>query len=156
FKTTDGGTSWTHVGTDVKSTDGGLLGAYALRIDTGAPDTVFAATEVGVFRTTNGGTSWQPFNEGLPPGLVRDLDFVPERRVLRAGIWGRGTFERRVGDSSPKDVQLYVRTSELDDGTVRPTPRGPDLRSAQPRTLSQLASPDIKVSRDVPPSFLGI
>ena len=156
FKTTDGGRSWSHVGGDVKSSDGGLLGAYALRIDTGAPDTVFAATEVGVFRTTNGGSSWQPFNEGLPVGLVRDLDFVPERRVLRAGIWGRGTYERRVGDAAPKDVQLYVRASELDDGSVRPVPRGPDLRAAQPRTLPVSASPDIKVSRDIPPSLAGL
>jgi hypothetical protein len=156
FKTTDGGHSWSHVGSDVKSTDGGLLGAYALRIDTGAPDTVFAATEVGVYRTTNGGSSWQPFNEGLPPGLVRDLDFVPQRRVLRAGIWGRGTYERRVGDASPKDVQLFVRMSELDDGSVRPSPRGPDLRSPQPRSVAAAASPDIKVSRDVPPSMNGV
>jgi hypothetical protein len=155
FKTTNGGDSWSHVGGDVKSTDGGLLGAYALRIDTGAPDTVFAATEVGVFRTTNGGSSWQPFNEGLPAGLVRDLDFVPQRRVLRAGIWGRGTYERRVGDASAKDVHLYVRMSELDDGSVRPAPRGPDLRSPQPRSVAATSSPDIKVSRDIPPSFAG-
>ena len=156
FKTTDGGSSWSHVGADVKSTDGGLLGAYALTIDTGAPDTVFAATEVGVFRTTNGGSSWQPFNEGLPVGLVRDLDFVPDRRVLRAGVWGRGTYERRVGHATAKDVQLYVRTSELDDGSVRPAPRGPDLRSAQPRTVTATTSPDIKVSRDIPPSLAGL
>jgi hypothetical protein len=156
FKTTDAGRTWSHVGADVKSTDGGLLGVYALRIDTGAPDTVFAATEVGVFRTTDGGSHWSPFNEGLPPGLVRDLDFVPERRVLRAGIWGRGTYERRVGDASPKDVQLYVRTNLLDDGTIRPTPRGPDLRATHPRTLPATESPDIKVSRDIPPSLRGL
>jgi hypothetical protein len=156
FKTTNGGQSWSHVGGDVKATDGSLLGAYALRIDPGAPDTVFAATEVGVFRTTNGGSSWQPFNEGLPPGLVRDLDFVPERRVLRAGIWGRGTYERRVADAATRDVQLYIRANELDDGSVRPAPRGPDLRATEPRTLPAAASPDIKVSRDIPPSLSGL
>lgn len=156
FKTTDGGSTWSHVGGDVKDANNGLLGAYALQIDTGAPDTVFAATEVGVFRTTNGGSSWQPFNEGLPNALVRDLDFVPERRVLRAGLWGRGTFERHVGDVVPKDVSLYVRASEFDDGSTRPPPRGPDLYASQPRTLRSTVSPDIKNSRDIPPSLANV
>ena len=153
FKTTDGGATWNHVGADVKAADGGLLGVYALQIDAAAPDTVFAATEVGVFRTIDGGASWQPFNEGLPPGIVRDLDFVPDRRVLRAGVWGRGTFERNVGGEVPKDVSVYVRANPLDDGSSRPAPRGPDLYSAVPQLVATAASPDIKVNRDFPPGL---
>ena len=150
FKTTDGGDHWNHVGADVKAADGGLLGVYALQIDPAAPDTVFAATEVGVFRTIDGGGSWQPFNEGLPPGIVRDLDFVPERRVLRAGVWGRGTFERNVGGEQPKDVSLYVRANAYDNGSSRPAPRGPDLIATTPRLVRSTESPDIKVNRDPP------
>ena len=156
FKTTDSGATWTHVGSDVKDAQGGLLGAYALQIDPAAPDTVFVATDVGVFRTTDGGSSWQPFNEGLPPGLVRDLDFVGGRRALRAGVWGQGTFERLVGDTLSKDVSLYIRASEYDDGSTRPVPRGPDLDAAAPRVLRSTASPDIKNSRDTPPSLAAV
>jgi hypothetical protein len=151
FKTTDGGATWKHVGGDVKDTAGSLLGAYALQIDPAAHATVFVATEVGVFRSTDAAASWQPFNEGLPPGLVRDLDFVPERRVLRAGVWGRGTFERQVGDTTPKDVRLFVRSSLLDDGTGRPAPRGPDVYASTPTLAGAAESPDVKVARDLPP-----
>jgi photosystem II stability/assembly factor-like uncharacterized protein len=153
FKTTDGGASWIHVGADVKAADGGLLGVYALQIDPDAPDTVFAATEVGVFRTIDGGASWQPFNDGLPPGIVRDLDFVPERRVLRAGVWGRGTYERNVGGELPKDVSLYVRANAYDNGASRPAPRGPDLLATVPQLVGSTQSPDIKVNRDLPAGF---
>jgi hypothetical protein len=155
FKTTNGGGSWSHVGGDVKDTNGGLLGVYALQIDPAAPDTVFAATEVGVFRSTDGGSSWNPFNEGLPSGIVRDLAFVPERRVLRAGVWGRGSYEREVGSAAAKDVLLYVRANDLDDGSVRPAPRGPDVYASEPRLLPRAASPDIKVNRDDPPTVVG-
>jgi photosystem II stability/assembly factor-like uncharacterized protein len=156
FKTTDGGTTWNHVGNDVKDAAGSLLGVYALQIDSGAPDTVFAATEVGVFRSTDAGASWQPFNEGLPNAIVRDLDFVAESRVLRAGVWGRGTFEREVGAPDPKDVSLYIRATDLDNGSTRPAPRGPDIYASSPRLLPRAASPDIKVSRDDPPSIAGV
>jgi hypothetical protein len=156
FKTTDGGGSWDHVGADVKDAAGGLLGVYALQIDAAAADTVFAATEVGVFRSTDAGASWSPFNEGLPNGIVRDLDFIPARRVLRAGVWGRGTFERSVGGTQPKDVSIYVRSSLLDDGSTRPAPRGPDVYASVPRLVSATESPDVKVSRDDPPSIAGV
>jgi hypothetical protein len=156
FKTSNGGSSWNHVGADVKDAAGSLLGVYALQIDPAAPETVFAATEVGVFRTIDGGAGWQPFNEGLPNAIVRDLDFVAERRVLRAGVWGRGTFEREVGAPAPRDVTVYVRAGEFDTGSVRPAARGPDLIAAHPRSLPRTASPDIKVNRDDPPSITGL
>jgi photosystem II stability/assembly factor-like uncharacterized protein len=156
FKTTDAGATWNHVGNDVKDAAGSLLGVYALQIDAGAADTVFAATEVGVFRSTDAGASWQPFNEGLPNAIVRDLDFVAERRVLRAGVWGRGTFEREVGAPAPRDVSLYIRATDLDNGSTRPAPRGPDIYASAPRLLPTAASPDIKVSRDDPPSIGGL
>ena len=153
FKTADGGATWTHVGGDVKDSDGGLLGVYALQIDPAAHGTVFAATEVGVFRSIDAGSSWQPFNEGLPPGIVRDLDFVPERRALRAGVWGRGTFERDVGGTPAKDVSLFVRATPLDDGSTRPSPRGPDVFATTPQAVRAGSSPDVKVNRAFPPTL---
>ena len=44
--------------------------ARALAIDPQNPDTVYAGTSGGVFKTTNGGTSWKLSNSGLPAGHV--------------------------------------------------------------------------------------
>ena len=101
FKTTNGGRDWAHVGADVKDGNGFLVGVNALEIDPEAPESVFAATDVGVFRTTDGGAHWQPFNEGLPNVLMTDLAFV--RDLMDAGkvktvIDKRYTLEQ-VGDA---------------------------------------------------------
>ncbi|HEV8248652.1 MAG TPA: hypothetical protein VGQ15_01645 [Gaiellaceae bacterium] len=152
WKTTNAGGRWEHVGADVHDSTGALVGVNALEIDTGAPDTVFAATDVGVFRSIDGGAHWAPFNEGLPNVYVRDLAFVPSTRILRAGAWGRGVFERHVGARPPKDVELYVRQSGLDDGSGRPAPDGPDPFATSPRPAGADA-PDIKVNRDRPPGI---
>ena len=44
--------------------------ARALAIDPQNPDTAYAGTSGGVFKTTNGGTSWKLSNSGLPAGHV--------------------------------------------------------------------------------------
>ena len=153
FRTRNGGDDWVHVGADVHDAAGTLVGINAIEIDTGAPDVVFAATDVGVFRSTDGGDHWNPFNEGLPNTLVRDLDFVPSTRTLRAGAWGRGTYERHVGDRVPRDVNLYVRASHLDDGSERPAPRGLEGYATTPQPAFPAESPDVKVNRLRPPGI---
>ena len=150
FKTGDAGTTWVHVGAQVADTAGAPVSVNALEIDPAAHETVFAGTDIGVFRSTDAGSSWQPFDEGLPNVRIRDLAFVPQTRTLRAGAWGRGTFERHVGDRPPRDVHLYVRASELDDGSVRPAPRGPAGYATAPAPTPVAETPDIKNHRDRP------
>ncbi len=150
FRTRDGGVTWNPVSTGLVDSVGVAVGVNALEIDTGAPATVFAATDVGVFRSTDSGDHWAPFNEGLPNVLMRDLAFSPALRTLRVGAWGRGVYERHVGDRPAGDVHLYVRQNGLDDGSSRPAPDGPDPFSPTPRQTGADA-PDIKVNRDRPP-----
>jgi hypothetical protein len=38
-----------------------------LAIDPDSPDTVYVGTAVGVFKTSDGGATWAPKNQGLPP-----------------------------------------------------------------------------------------
>jgi hypothetical protein len=88
----------------VKSTDGG---ATFVRADAGIPDvpvnrivvsptapnTLYAATFLGVYRSVNGGTSWTRFGAGLPFVEVRDLYMPPDGSFLRIASYGRGTWE---------------------------------------------------------------
>lgn len=158
FRTRDGGRTWQQVGhTTVAgraegiAVNGRALGVNALAADPADPSTVFAATDAGVFRTRDLGTTWAPVNEGLPNAPVIDLAVEPTNRVLRAALWTRGVFERRLDDSPPDDVRLLVRTAESDDGR-RPARRSPSYGTAA-AGVTPSGSPDIKVVRSRPPEL---
>jgi hypothetical protein len=62
---------------------------------------LYAGTDLGVFRSLNGGQTWQPFQEGLPIVSVPCLTLVVDptrtgQHKLRLGTFGRGTWERDV------------------------------------------------------------
>lgn len=87
-----------------KSTDGGLTFVNA---STSLPDvpvsrlavspvdknTVFAATFLGVYRTTDGGAHWSRFGAGLPFVEVDDIYIAPDASFLRVASFGRGVWE---------------------------------------------------------------
>ena len=54
---------WTSIGLNGKS-----FIVSALALDPTTPTTVYAGTSQGVFKTTDGGTSWSPVNTGLTCG----------------------------------------------------------------------------------------
>jgi hypothetical protein len=45
-----------------------------------------------VYRTSNGGATWTPFNTGLPNVPVHDLKYNPATAMLVAATYGRGAF----------------------------------------------------------------
>ncbi len=62
-------------------------------IDPGNTQNIFAGTDIGVFRSANGGASWEPFSEGLPRVAVFGMEFHRTERLLRIATHGRGVFE---------------------------------------------------------------
>ena len=86
----NGGITWVRA-------DAGLpdVPVTKLAVDPGdaTGNTVYAATWLGVYRTTNGGTSWSIFGSGLPQGRVTDIWVSPDSSVVRASTWGRGIWE---------------------------------------------------------------
>ena len=58
-------------------------------------NTVYAATHVGVYRTTDGGQSWHVFSNGLPTVRVNDIYMPPDGSFLRVSTFGRGVWESR-------------------------------------------------------------
>jgi hypothetical protein len=97
----------------------------ALVIDPTPPhNTYYIATDVAVFRTTNGGTSWTQFSQGLPNCAVFDLRLHNPTRLLRAGTHGRGLWERRLDVASMPDVDLFFRDHMMATGRQTPTSFG--------------------------------
>lgn len=152
FRTANDGASWERVG-GLVDTAGQAVPVTAVEFDPDRPDVAFAATDAGVFRSADAGRTWVPFNEGLPNNKAMDLVVEPQTRTLRVGVWGRGVYERHVGDRLPEDVRLVVRANALDTG-VRPPLRGPDVMSVPPG-IHVTASPDVKVTRLLPAAGAG-
>jgi hypothetical protein len=76
----------------------------ALVIDPGAPTTIYAGTDIGVYVTQDGGANWVPYTTGMPRVTVFSLTFQNVgTRVLRAATHGRGIWERTP---LPVPVQL--------------------------------------------------
>lgn len=104
FETTNGGTSWTDI--SCHTSNCGTPGATDLP-NTPVNDvvvdpndltnsTVYVATDVGVFITTNGGTSWSELASGLPHVECTSLKLNNAARVLRVGTHGRGDWDLQL------------------------------------------------------------
>ena len=88
FRSEDGGRTWAD-----RSARLPIIPVNALVADPVDADTVYAATDHGVFCTVDGGLSWFAFSNGLPNVIVGDLIMHETRRLLRAGTRGRGVWE---------------------------------------------------------------
>ena len=120
FVTTDYGAYWSQA--DGNPTDeipppaGALPDVPVLRILVDRTDTsgqtIYAATDIGVFRSTDGGQTWVPFNLGTIPAVpVFDIE-QNQNGVIFAGTHGRGVFQLVV---SPTPTAAA-------DPTLTPTP----------------------------------
>ncbi len=54
---------------------------------------LYAGSDIGVFISTNGGNSWNPFGTGLPRVAVFDMALQNANRILKIATHGRGAWE---------------------------------------------------------------
>jgi hypothetical protein len=66
----------------------------SMTIDPAQPNNVYVATDIGVYASSNAGTSWFPYSESLPRVAVFDIAIQATQRVLRIATHGRGIWER--------------------------------------------------------------
>lgn len=104
FETTDGGGTWTDI--SCHTANCGTPGATDLPntpvndvvVDPNdvTNNTVYVATDAGVFVTTNGGTSWAELASGLPHVECTSLKLNNTARVLMVGTHGRGDWQLQL------------------------------------------------------------
>ncbi|HEV8614639.1 MAG TPA: hypothetical protein VGU22_04025 [Methylomirabilota bacterium] len=70
------------------------LGLTGLALDPTVDNTIYVSNIIGVYRSTDGGDSWHPFDEGLPNTFVSDLDIRKPDRTLWVSTMGRGVYRR--------------------------------------------------------------
>lgn len=105
YRTSDGGTSWSHVETSFY--------LDTLILDPARPSTLYAGSDQGVFKSTDGGLSWRSSSTGLEGTSVRALALMPgDSRVLYAatpaGVFkstdAGGRWQRRSGGLTEQNV----------------------------------------------------
>lgn len=143
----DGTTWYNRTGTGANA----LLNSQVnkLIIDPDHHDHLYAAADIGLWRSTNGGTDWQVFNDGIPETAIINLSifkFAGHKRLLRAVTHGRGMYEYTMDDANVPAVELYLRNHQLDMGRQveastygEPDPVNPGINTVFG------ASPDIKI-----------
>lgn len=90
--------------------------ANSLAPDPAHPLTFYVGTDVGVYVSTDDGTTWNDFRQGLPNTAVYDLKLHGSSRLLRAATHGRGMWEREIDVTSLNDTIVYVRDNIMHTG----------------------------------------
>lgn len=115
----DNGATWQDISSDLPQipvNDLFVLPGYADQV-------LFAATDVGVYFTTNGGASWGRLGGNMPYIPVFDLEQNPVRKELVAGTFARGIwtfpFDSVFVQQNPVTVSLEgALRNELGEGVI--------------------------------------
>ncbi|MDC8011580.1 WD40/YVTN/BNR-like repeat-containing protein [Tahibacter soli] len=134
YKTTDGGANWTAQTTGIAGQD-----VRALFVDRNDPtgNTVYAATgggstdPGGVYRTTDGGATWNSYSLGLPANSATALAMPPRAtgapaRILAgtgSGVWDYTETPDGDADGAPNALEAQVGDGN-GDGTPDESQRG--------------------------------
>lgn len=94
-KTTNGGTSWTDISTGLAEAP--IRGIARHPTNAGW---LYVGTEVGIFSSEDGGTTWSTTNDGPGAVSVDELFFVGSTTTLIAATHGRGMFQASLSSSS--------------------------------------------------------
>ncbi len=93
----------------------------AFAIDPANSNNVFAGTDIGVYRSTDGGANWSPMNNGQVPRVaVFDMAIQPTSKTLRIATHGRGLWEYKLS-STNKSLFDYDGDGKSDVSVFRPS-----------------------------------
>ena len=104
FHSTDGGATWADISYNLPD-----MPVNSLVVDPDLANTIYLATDTGVYFSENGGGSWSVLGTGLPNVIVTDMLIDEPTRTLHVITYGRGAWETIV-----PLVGLQASVSELD------------------------------------------
>jgi len=101
YKSTDAGKTWTNVSANLPD-----LPMQSVCIDPMNSTDIYVGTDLGVYRSMNGGISWDPWFDGMPYAMVLDVSISKKDRRLRAATFGNGVYQRKLRPQQTVSVQI--------------------------------------------------
>lgn len=102
FRSTDMGATWTNISGDLPD-----IPVHTIRVQPGFANILWIGTDLGVFRSTNGGTNWVQVNSpGFANTVVEALEFQ-DANTLYAFTHGRSVFRAHISGTSVNDWQNH-------------------------------------------------
>jgi photosystem II stability/assembly factor-like uncharacterized protein len=121
YKSTNSGDSWVNIGQSLPD-----VPTSSVIVDPQSPNTIYLGNDIGVYVSTNGGSNWSEFQNGMvDAAIIMDLSISPGNRKLRAATHGKGVFEK---DLLSPTVGISSNTNIVEDyklGQNYPNPFNP-------------------------------
>ena len=120
WKTTNllsGSPTWQSAGTGLPD-----VPVNRIVIDSTTPSNLYAATDVGVYASTDAGATWAPFGSGLPAVAVYDLAIVgagTDGAVLRVATHGRGLWQVPIDSGVPTSIDVSPTSPSVPAGEAQ-------------------------------------
>jgi photosystem II stability/assembly factor-like uncharacterized protein len=124
FRSSDRGSTWASISSDLPDAP-----ANDLLVDPLDSQTLFLATDVGMYVTRNQGASWFPLGQGMPVQTVFDLSLHAPTRTLIAATHGRSQWKLDL-TQLPVAAQSPAAVTRLSLGTPVPNPSRGEVRLA--------------------------
>jgi len=113
FRSMNSGSSWININGNLPD-----VPFQAIVVDPQFTSNVYAGNDFGVYVSTNSGTNWNSFTDGISPAaMIFDLSISKSNRKIRAVTHGNGVFERSllegivgIGNNTstiPESFRLY-------------------------------------------------
>lgn len=126
LKSTDGGITWPLASNTLNWPLSSRISIYKLLINPIHPDTVFAATTSGIYRTINAGTNWV----SVQSGQFSDIEYKPgdvNTIYATSGVFASGTFYKSTNGGSSfsaitSGLPLSTNVARLEIGVTAADP----------------------------------
>jgi photosystem II stability/assembly factor-like uncharacterized protein len=113
FKTTNSGETWRDITGNLSD-----VPTLSVVIDPFNSDYIYIGNDLGVFVSSNGGETWEQFNDGLPEAVMgMDLNIAHSNRSLWVATHGNGAYRRPLIYSP--DFYLTFSTVDLPTSILR-------------------------------------
>jgi PKD repeat protein len=109
WRSTDFGTTWTAIDLGASGFPAGIP-VNTVLVDPVTHTTLYAGTHLGVYRSTDSGSSWSRYGSGMPLVSVTNLYVASDDSLVRAATYGRSVWELTQNTTNAAPTAAFSST----------------------------------------------